>query len=125
MQLALNDELIRSGFVIDGSSGHSIDGSLTTFVLNTLSTKNGVAVEYEVVIKGDFRLVDPFGKARALRHQGVFIVSFSSADSLQNVVAQKELAIERALKDFSSEIVASIIYERPEVQGGVLPKDTK
>lgn len=116
MQTALTDELMKSGFVIDGSSGNRIEGSIASFVLNTLSAKSGVAVEYEVVIKGDFKLIDPLGKARVLRQQGVFIVSFSSTDSLQNVVARKEMAIEKALKDFSSEIVASIIFDRPEVR---------
>jgi outer membrane lipopolysaccharide assembly protein LptE/RlpB len=116
MRIALTDELMKSGFVIDGSSGNRIEGNITSFVLNVLSAKNGVAVEYEVLIKGDFKLIDPLDKARVLRHQGVFIVSFSSADSLQSVVAQKEVATDRALKDFSSQIVASIIYDRPEVR---------
>ena len=124
MQTALTDELMRSGFVIDGSSGYRIGGNITTFVLNTLSEKSGVAAEYEVVIKGDFMLIDPSGKARELRHQGVFIVSFSSTESLQNVVARKEMATEKALKDFSSEIVASIIFDRPEVRS-VPARDVK
>jgi hypothetical protein len=124
IQIALTDELMKSGFVIDGRSGNRIEGSISSFVLNVLSTKGGVAVEYEVLIKGDFKLIDPFGKARELRHQAFFIVSFSSTDSLQNVVAGKELAIEKALKDFSSEIVASIIFDRPEVRS-VPAKDIK
>ncbi len=116
MQIALNNELMRSGFVIDGSSGNRIEGNITTFVLNTLSEKGGVAVEYEVVIRGEFRLIDTSGKARALRQRGVFIVSFSSTESLQNVMAQKELATDRALNDFALEVVASIIYDRPGVR---------
>lgn len=125
MRIALTDELMKSGFVVDGSSGNRIEGSVTTFVLNTLSEKSGVAAEYEVVIKGEFRLIDTFGRAMALRQRGVFIVSFSSTDSLQNVVARKEMAIEKALKDFSSEIVASIIFDRPEVRSGVPSKSTQ
>jgi len=125
MQIALTDELMRSGFLIDSGAGYRIIGNLTTFELKTLSEKGGVAVEYEVTIKGDFRLVDPFGRARGLRNQGVFIVSFPSTDSLQNVIALKERATEKALKDFSSEIVASIIYDRPEVQSGVPPRGTQ
>ncbi len=125
MQVALTDELMRSGFLVDSNSGYRIIGNLTTFELKTLSEKERVAVEYEVTIKGDFRLVDPFGRTRELRNRGVFIVSFPSTDSLQNVIALKERAIERALKDLSSEIVASIIYDRPEVQSGVPPKDPK
>lgn len=125
MQIALTDELMRSGFLIDGSSGYRIIGNLTTFELKTLSEKAGVAVEYEVTITGDFRLVDPFGVTRQLRNRGVFIISFSSSETLQTVIALKEAATDRALKDFSSEIVASIIYDRPEVQRGVPSKETK
>ena len=110
MQIALVDELMKSGFLIDGNSGYRIEGSLTTFELKTLSEKAGVAVEYEVTVRGDFRLVDPSGKARQLRTHGVFIVSFPSTDSLQSVVALKEKATEKALRDLSTEIIASIIY---------------
>jgi outer membrane lipopolysaccharide assembly protein LptE/RlpB len=110
MQVALADELMKSGFIIDSNSGYRINGSLTAFELRTLSEKAGVAAEYEVTVKGDFRLVDPSGKARELRNHGVFIVSFPSTDSLQNVIALKEKATERALRDLSTEIIASIIY---------------
>jgi hypothetical protein len=121
MQIALVNELMRTGFILDNSSGYRIIGGLTTFELVTLSEKVGVAVEYEVTIRGEFRLVDPFGGARALRTRGVFIVSFPSTATLQNVIALKEQATERALKDFSSEIVASILYDRPEVTKAVTP----
>ncbi len=110
MQRALVNELMTDGFSIEGNADHKIDGVITTFALSTLSEKQGIAVEYEVIIKGEFKLVDPSGKSRELRNHGVFIVSFPSSDALQDVMAQKELATERALKDLSSEIVASIMY---------------
>lgn len=113
LQVALVNELMKNGFLIDGTSGYRIDGMITTFELRTLSERAGVAVEYEVTIKGDFKLMDPSGKARALRNRGVFIVFFSSSEALQNVIALKEKAIESAMRDLSSEIVASIIYEGP------------
>jgi hypothetical protein len=110
MHAALADELIRSGFLIDGKSGYRLNGDITALDLRTLSEKSGVAVEYEVLVRGNFKLVGPSGKAKELRHRGVFIVSFPSTDSLQNVIALKERAIEKALRDLSIEIVASIIY---------------
>jgi len=110
MKIALVDELMKNGFVIDSSAGHKINGVINTYELRTLSEKAGVAVQYEVIIRGDFKLIDPSGKARPLMGQGVYIVSFLSAESLQNVMALKEKAIERALRDLSSEIVASAIY---------------
>lgn len=110
MQVALADELMKSGFLIDSNSGYRLNGTITAFELKTLSEKSGVAVEYEVTVRGDFKLVGSSGKARELRNHGVFIVSFPSTDSLQNVVALKERAIEKALRDLSIEIIASIIY---------------
>jgi len=110
MQVALVDELMKSGFVIDSASGYRIDGNLTTFELKALSVQSGVAVEYEVSVRGDFTLTDPSGKKRPLRNHGVFIVSFPSTDALQGVIALKEQATETALRDLSIEIIASIIY---------------
>lgn len=110
MQLALVDELMKNGFSIDSSGQHRLDGTINTFELRTLSTKSGVAVEYEVVVRGDFGLTEASGKTRTLRNSGVYIVSFLSTDSLQGVMAMKEKAIERALSDLSSEIAASIMY---------------
>jgi hypothetical protein len=111
MQTALVNELMVEGFVIDSSSGYKINGAITQFELRTLSEKSGVATEYEVIIKGDFKLMDPSGKTKELRNHGVFIVSLSSSEQLQTVMALKELATERALRDLSSEIVASIMYQ--------------
>lgn len=111
MQLALVEELTRSGFIIDGSAGYSIEGTIKVFELRTLSAKAGIAEEYEVIIKGDFRLMDPSGKAKILRNRGAFIVSFQGADSLQGIMVSKEKATERALRELSSEMVASIIYQ--------------
>jgi hypothetical protein len=111
MQTALVNELMVEGFVIDSSSGYKINGAITQFELRTLSEKSGVATEYEIIIKGDFRLMDPSGKTRELRNHGVFIVSFPSSGQLQTVMALRELATERALRDLSSEIVASIMYQ--------------
>ena len=111
MQTALVNELMIEGFVIDSSSGYKINGAITQFELRTLSEKSGVATEYEVIIRGDFNLMDPSGKTRELRNHGVFIVSFSSSEQLQTVMALKELAAERALRDLSSAIVASIMYQ--------------
>lgn len=111
MQIALADELIRNGFALDRNSPYKIQGVINAFELRTLSEKSGTAIEYEVIIKGDFKLIEPSGRNRGLRNQGVFIVSFSSSGNLQTVVASKEIAIEKALRDLSSELVASIIYK--------------
>lgn len=108
MRDILTQELIKRGFKVDRSSGYKIYGSINTFELRTLSEKAGVAVEYEVVVNGDFKLRSPSGMVRDLRSGGPFIVSFLSADRLQDVMALREKAIEKALRDLSQELIISI-----------------
>lgn len=110
MRVALAEELLKNGFALDNGADYRIDGVINTFELRILAEKAGVAVQYEVVVKGDFKLLDSSGKAKPLRGGGAFIVSFQSADTLPDVMARKEKARDRALQDLSAEIVASMIY---------------
>lgn len=111
LQKALADELIKNGIMISKSSEHVITGVIEGFELKPLSEKEGLAVEYEVIIKGKFFLTSPGGKVADLRNSGAFIVSFYNAGNLQEIMASKELAIESALKNLSSEIRAGIVYQ--------------
>ena len=112
LQKALADELIKNGIMISKNSEHVINGVIEAFELKALSEKEGIAVEYEVIIKGKFFLTSPEGKATELRNSGAFIVSFYNEGSLQEIMASKEQAIEIALKNLSSEIRAGIIYQK-------------
>jgi outer membrane lipopolysaccharide assembly protein LptE/RlpB len=111
MQRLLTEELLKNGFVLETDAAYSIECVLNIFTLRVLSVKDNVASEYEVVIKGDYRLLEPSGKTRTLKGDGIFRISFTSTEALQNVEVRKEIATERALRDISSEIVASIIYQ--------------
>lgn len=110
MRDIITQELIKRGFKVDRSSGYKIYGSINSLELRILSEKSGVAVEYEVIVSGDFKLKYPSGLIRDLRSEGPFIVSFLSADRLQDVMAFRERAIEKALRDLSQEFIISI-YE--------------
>jgi len=112
LQKAIADELLRYGIMISKGSVPVITGVIDTFELRVLSEKDGLAVEYEVIIKGKFFLTSPEGKVRELRNSGAFIVSFYGAGNLQEIMASKEQAIETALKNLSSEIRAGIIYQK-------------
>lgn len=114
LQKALADELIKNGIMISKNSGHVITGVITKFELKPLTEKEGLAVEYEVIIKGEFFLTSPEGKVTELRNSGVFIVAFYNAGSLNELTASKEPAIETALKNLSSEIRAGIVYRQPD-----------
>jgi hypothetical protein len=110
MQVALADELLKNGFTLEKGAEHRIEGVLRSFELRVVAEKSGVADQYEVVIKGDFKLVDSSGKEKPLRGSGAFIVSFASTGSIPDVMARKEVATDQALRDLALEIVASMIY---------------
>ena len=74
-QKALADELIRNGIMIS-KTGHVISGAIDDLKLRPLAEEEGVASEYEVIIKARFFLTSPDGKVKELRNSGVFIVSF-------------------------------------------------
>lgn len=109
---ALASALLSNGIRIDGASPYTVRGAIDAFELRSLSEKRGVSARYEVIIKGKFFLVGPEGTSRELRNRGVFIVSFPSEEALERVLAIKEEAAVRALKDLAEEIAASILYGR-------------
>lgn len=110
-QRALADELLKNGIMISETAEHSINGTIDYFELKPLAEKDGLTVEYEVIIRGRFSLKLPDGNVKQLQSRGAFIVSFYNEGELQSVMASKEIAIEKALQDLSSEIRAGIIYQ--------------
>jgi hypothetical protein len=108
---ALTEEFLKQGVDVDPAARYEISGKIRQFTLGILSEKSNIATEYEVTIKADFRLVDPSGKVRELKNIGSpFIVTFSGAGRLNEVLASKELASEQAIRDMAVEIVAALIY---------------
>lgn len=109
-QKALADELIRNGIMISNSAKHIINGTIDDLQLKPLAEKEGVASEYQVIIKARFFLTSPDGKVKELRNSGVFTVSFSGSGNIESLVAAKEQAAETAMRNLASEIRAGIVY---------------
>ena len=108
---SLTEEFLRQGIAVRSNAGYKLSGVINKFALQVLSEKSDVAAEYEVTIIGDFKLTDPKGNIKEFKGIGSpFIVSFSGAGQLNQLIANKELASERALQDMASEIVAALIY---------------
>jgi hypothetical protein len=108
---AITEEFLKQGISVSPNAKYKLSGTINVFDLLILSEKESVAVEYEVVIKGDFRLVGPSGEVKDFKGIGSpFIVSFPGSGMLENVLALKELASERALRDMAMEIVGIMIY---------------
>ncbi len=108
---SLTGEFLKQGITVQNNAGYKLEGVIHKFELRVLSEKSDVASEYEVTIKGDFRLVDPAGKIKEIKDIGSpFIVSFYGSGKLNELIAYKEQASERALKDMAAEIVATLLY---------------
>ncbi len=112
LEKALADELIRNGIAVSKNADHVINGVIEEFELKALTEKGGLAVEYEVIIKGKFSLTFPEGKITDLRNSPRFIISFYNDGSIPSIMASKEQAIESAMKSLSAEIRAGIIYQK-------------
>ncbi|MBM4144731.1 MAG: hypothetical protein FJ240_00425 [Nitrospira sp.] len=109
---ALTDEFLKHGVSVNRDAGYKLSGRINHFELLILSEKSDIATEYEVVIKGNFILTDPSGKIKELKNTGSpFIISFSGPGPLNNLIASKELASEKAMRDMAMEIVGIILYQ--------------
>ena len=108
---SLTEEFLKQGIRISPDSDYRLSGKIKRFEILILSEKSGVATEYEVRIKGDFQLITPLGDIKDFKDIGSpFIVSFQSNDVLEDVIARKELASEKALREMAIEIIANLIY---------------
>jgi hypothetical protein len=108
---ALTEEFLKHGIRVQSSADYRLSGTIKLYELYVLSARRNIAMEYEVVIRGDFRLVRPSGDAKDFKDIGSpFIVSFPVFGMLEDVLALKELASERAIRDMAMEIVAALIY---------------
>ncbi|MBI5188729.1 MAG: hypothetical protein HZA07_06645 [Nitrospirae bacterium] len=109
---ALTEEFLKHGIQVGATgSGYRLECIIEHFDLNTLSERNDITVEYEVVIRGNFKLIDPSGNAKDFKDIcSPFIVSFPSSGRLEDVLAYKELVSERVVRDMAMEIVAILIH---------------
>ena len=106
----ITEEFLKHGVIISPNADYKLSGTINFFEMYVLAERD-VAVEYEVVMRGDFKLVGPSGDTKDIKGIGSpFIVSFPGSGLLENVLAFKELASERALRDMATEIVGILIY---------------
>lgn len=109
----LAETLMEYGFALNPSAQFRIEGDITGFELIILSEKNLTASEYQVTIKGSFRLVDTATAiATPLHSDSPFVTYFRSESGFESVLAQKELATNKALKDIAEELTRRILYKK-------------
>ena len=106
----ITEEFLKHGVSISPNADYKLSGTINFFEMYVLAERD-VAVEYEVVMRGDFKLVGPSGDTKDIKGIGSpFIVSFPGSGLLEEVLALKERASERALRDMATEIVGILIY---------------
>jgi len=109
---ALAEEFMKNGISVTRSAERKISAVVHTFDMTVLSEKNGVAVEYLVVVKADFIVEEKDGQKKALTNiDSPFIISLASSDDLSILLAKKELVEEKALRDVAMRIVGALIYK--------------
>jgi hypothetical protein len=112
---SLAETFAEYGFSVTPSARYKLEGEITRFELTPLAEVNLVASQYQVVIRAKFRLIDTkTGKMFPLVAENPFITAFGSSGKLEDVLAQKELSTEGALKSISQEAVRTISYSTPK-----------
>jgi hypothetical protein len=115
---SLAETFSEYGFRVSSSARYRLEGEITKFELEPLVEQNLVAIQYKVVIKANFRLIDTAtGRSIPLVADSPFITYFGASGKLENVLAQKELSTVSALKNLSHEVVRAIVYNIPKIEG--------
>lgn len=108
---ALVKEFLKHGVEVRQDAELKLSGVINTFEMRILSEKSDIASEYEVIIKGDFTLQSPSESSREYKDIGSpFISSFSGSGRLEELVASKEIASEKAIEDMAMEIIGILFY---------------
>lgn len=108
---ALSDELMKQGISVDRSSPNVLDGSIQKFELTGVSEADQSFTAYQISISGRFVYRDATGKEFVLLGSSPFIISFSSQGALNQVFAQRQLAVQAGMQDLSSQIVSGLLIQ--------------
>ncbi|TAN43890.1 MAG: hypothetical protein EPN22_08800 [Nitrospirae bacterium] len=115
---ALAETFNAYGVTLSSSAKYRIEADITKITLTALSEQELTASEYEISILADFRLVDTEKSiANKIGVASPFRAAFTAVSPLENLTAQKELAMERALKNLAEELARRIVYEFPAKPG--------
>ena len=115
MSRLLAQTFMEYGVDIRSSARYRIEGTINKFLIYPVAEKNLQAVEYQIVIVGNFTVIDTqTKKTQALGDiANPYLTYFRSTGLLTSVLAEKETATETAIKDLSQELVQRIIYKLP------------
>jgi hypothetical protein len=96
---------------VNSRADYCLRGKIRIFELRILAEASDVATEYEILMKGDFSVTDGEGKVREYKDIGSpFFITFSGSGELTSLLAFKQIASERAIRDMAQQIVAIVMY---------------
>ncbi len=108
---ALVEEFANYGVAVTPVAAPVLSGVIRNFSMASLSEKDDITVEYRFILDADFTFQDSTGKITEIKNRGLpFIVSFSGAGALQNLLAARENAEKSAMSDLAKSVIGTLIY---------------
>lgn len=136
MHRLLAETFMEYGVDVQKYARYRIQGEFIKFEVIPVAEKDLMAVEYQINVTGSFKIIDTEttlaikpGMMPAMKKDhkkaiykeedlgeitNPYLTYFRSSGLLVNVLAAKEIATEKALKDLSQEVVMRIIYKLPK-----------
>jgi len=108
---ALTEEFMKNGIMVSPFADTKLSAVVHTFDMTILSEKEEITIEYRVFMRADFTLEDKTGKKEFRNIDSPFIVSFASSEDISTLLAKKELAEAKAMKDVAMRIAGALIYK--------------
>lgn len=110
---ALGLVLPEYGIELSKSARHRIEAEIIKFELTALSEISLYVSEYQVTATTNIRVIDrQTREVTTIPSSGPFITYFRSTGGIENVLANKELATDRAMRDIAQDVVQRVIYKK-------------
>jgi outer membrane lipopolysaccharide assembly protein LptE/RlpB len=108
---ALVEEFAKYGVAVTSRAAPVLSGVIRNYSMISLSEKDDITVEYRIMIGVDFTYRDSTGKITQIKDRGLpFIVTFSGAGAIQNLLANKTVAEQQAMSDLAKSVIGTLIY---------------
>ncbi len=123
--LALAETFSQFGYEVSFFARYRLQGEIYRFELIPTTEVNLAATQYQIVMKGSFKLVDTeSGKSIPLPADSPFITYFNAntTDTLEEIMTQKELAEASAMANLAQTLVSLVTYNTPKNFAGLLFK---
>src|SRR5208283_1585506 len=128
--VALAETLSQYGYEVSPFARYRLEGQIFRIELVPTTEVNLTATQYQVIIKAGFKLLDTeSGNSIPLAGDSPFITYFAAnpTDTLEEIMAQKELAEASAMANMAQTLVSFVTYNTPKNFAGLLfkPDDIK